>query len=378
MWDLVVVGAGPAGSCAALAALAQRPQARVLMLDRAAIGRDKSCGDGVAPHALDVVEALGGPTTFANHPEISTLELANGDVSVVRRMHRPALVVPRATFDAALATAAVERGVDFRRCRVRAVTTTANGVTLNGNIQARTVIAADGAHSTVRRLDGGRRVARGKVAMALRGYAPTPSGRVGRQVIRFGQSRQPSYAWSFDRGDGWANIGYGEVLHAGRFRAPLSKPLMIKQIEAMLPGSTVGAGQWLGHHLPLSAPYFIHPRGPILYVGDAASLINPLTGEGIYYAVATGALAGVCAVEQRSAPVRSRAYARAVRRLLATHLATTAAVSKAVRVPGVLDAGLRAAAADAGAFDDLVEIGLGRGAVSGRLLAALAEHGVRS
>lgn len=371
MWDLVVVGAGPAGSCAALAALSQCPQARVLILDRAAIGRDKSCGDGIAPHALDVVGALGGETTFAGHPEISTLELANGDIGVVRQMSRPAVVVPRATFDAALATTAVGRGAEFRRCRVRTVTTTAEGVILNGSIQARLVIAADGAHSTVRREARETSLTRGKVAMALRGYAPTPAGRVGRQVIRFGQSRQPSYAWSFDRGDGWANIGYGEVLHSGRLRAPLSKPLMIEQIEAMLPGSTAGAGQWLGHHLPLSAPYFRHPSGPILYVGDAASLINPLTGEGIYYAVATGALAGVCAVGPGTARTRSQAYARAVRRLLGPHLATTAAVSRAVRVPGVLDMGLRAAAAQADAFDDLVEIGLGRGTVSGRLLSAL-------
>ncbi len=371
MWDLVVVGAGPAGSSAAMAALAQRPEARVLMLDRASIGRDKSCGDGIAPHALDIVGALGGPTTFAHHPEISTLELVNGEVGVVRRMRRPALVVPRATFDAALATAALERGAQFSRCRVRTVTSHADGVVLNGDIEARMVIAADGAHSTVRRVSVGPAVARGKVAMALRGYAPTSAGRAGRQVIRFGQTRQPSYAWSFDRGDGWANIGYGEVVHSGRPRTPLRKPLMIEQIEEMLPGSTAGAGQWLGHHLPLSAPYFTHPSGSILYVGDAASLINPLTGEGIYYSVATGAIAGVCAVAPRRESTPAGAYARSVRRLLGPHLATTATLSRAVRVPGVLDVGLRAASADRRAFDDLVEIGLGRGTVTAPLLAAL-------
>lgn len=348
------------------------------MLDRASIGRDKSCGDGIAPHAMDVVGALGGPTAFAGHPEISTLELVNGDVGVVRQMHRPALVVPRATFDAALVTAALERGAQFRRCHVRTVTPRPGGVLLNGSTEARMVIAADGAHSTVRRASGGQPVARGKVAMALRGYAPTTPERAGRQVIRFGQTRQPSYAWSFDRGDGWANIGYGEVLHAGRFRAPLTKPLMIEQIAQMLPGSTRGAEQWLGHHLPLSAPYFAHPGGPIMYVGDAASLINPLTGEGIYYAVATGAIAGAYAVRPHAAATASLAYRRSVRRLLGPHLATTAGLSRAVRLPGVLDAGLRATSADAGAFDDLVDIGLGRGTVTPRLLGALARRGMPS
>ncbi len=374
MWDLAIVGAGPAGSTAAMAALARHPDARVLMLDRAEIGRDKSCGDGIAPHAIDILSALGGPTTFAGHPEVCTLELANGDVGVVRQMIRPALVVPRATFDATLARAAINRGAQFRRCQVRDVEPQPGVVVLNESIEARVVIAADGAHSAVRRATGTHQIASGKVAMALRGYAPTSSQRAGRQVIRFGQTRQPSYAWSFDRGDGWANIGYGEVLHAGRFREMLSKPMMIGQIEQMLPGSTRGGERWLGHHLPLSAPYFAHPGGPIMYAGDAASLINPLTGEGIYYAVATGAIAGACAMQPRAAATASVSYRRAVRRLLGSHLATTAGLSRAVAIPGLLDAGLRAASADAGAFDDLVEVGLGRGTMTARLLLALARN----
>ncbi len=381
MWDLVIVGAGPAGASAALGALTQRTDAKVLILDRAPIGRDKSCGDGIAPHAIDVLAAIGGPTTFSGHPPIPTLELRNGDRGVVRDMRRPALVVPRATFDAAIATSAIERGAEFRPCQVRTVEQRGAGVVINGEIIARTLIAADGAHSTVRRFAteqraGGPSIARGRVAMALRGYAPTPPERRGRQVIRFGQTRQPSYAWSFDRGDGLANIGYGEVVHRGRSRKPLSKALMIEQIEAMLPGSTVGAQQWLGHHLPLSARHFTHPNGPILYAGDAASLINPLTGEGIYYALATGAMAGVCAAREGVSTTAAGAYRAAVRRLLGRHLATTAFLARAVETPGLLDAGLRAASRDQRAFDDLVEVGLGRGTLTARLARGLMAESV--
>ena len=59
LWDLVVVGAGPAGSTAALSALRVRPGASVLLLDRADFPRDKPCGDGIAPHVLDVLSRLG-------------------------------------------------------------------------------------------------------------------------------------------------------------------------------------------------------------------------------------------------------------------------------------------------------------------------------
>ena len=59
VWDLVVVGAGPAGSCAALGALKASPGLRVLLLDRADFPRDKSCGDGIAPHVLDALATVG-------------------------------------------------------------------------------------------------------------------------------------------------------------------------------------------------------------------------------------------------------------------------------------------------------------------------------
>ena len=61
LWDVIVVGAGPAGSAAALSALRVRPGASVLLLDRAEFPRDKSCGDGIAPQVLDVLAALGLP-----------------------------------------------------------------------------------------------------------------------------------------------------------------------------------------------------------------------------------------------------------------------------------------------------------------------------
>jgi hypothetical protein len=58
-WDIVVIGAGTAGAATALGALSVRPGLRVLLLDRAAFPRDKACGDGIAPHVLDVLASVG-------------------------------------------------------------------------------------------------------------------------------------------------------------------------------------------------------------------------------------------------------------------------------------------------------------------------------
>jgi menaquinone-9 beta-reductase len=78
-WDLVVVGAGPAGSSAALAALRRRPDARVLLLDRDDFPRDKSCGDAVAPHTADLLDDLGAGHVLADRVPTGALSLATMD-----------------------------------------------------------------------------------------------------------------------------------------------------------------------------------------------------------------------------------------------------------------------------------------------------------
>jgi menaquinone-9 beta-reductase len=369
-WDVVIVGAGPAGSAAALSVLARRPELKVLLLDRSDFPRDKPCGDGIAPQVLDVLAAVGVAGLLDDWRPVRQLELRRGEAGVRRRMARPAWVVPRTVFDDRLLNAACTAGASFRRHRVREVRVVPGGVVLDGAVEARVVVGADGAHSIVRSAAGlpaGRRR-----ALALRGYAPPRAGTAGRQVIVFSQERQPSYAWSFDRGDGLANVGYGELVVAGR--PGLSRAQLLRRLEELLPGSTTGGTGWRGHHLPLSSWRWSQPDGRLLLAGDAASLVNPMTGEGIYYAVATGVLAGRCAVDAveadggMSAGTRHRA---AFRSLLEGHLRHTAAASRLLAVPGVVPAGLRAAQGSQAVFDDLVDLGLAGGRLTPRTVVAM-------
>jgi flavin-dependent dehydrogenase len=113
----------------------------------------------------------------------------------------------------------------------------------------------------------------------------------------------------------------------------------------------------------------------VLLAGDAAHLVNPMTGEGIYYAVATGVLAGHAAVDALAAgrPATAAAgYTRAVRRLLSRHQRHTTLTARLSGHPRVVAAGIDAAARHRGVFDDLVEIGLGRGTITPRLAGGLA------
>jgi flavin-dependent dehydrogenase len=105
-----------------------------------------------------------------------------------------------------------------------------------------------------------------------------------------------------------------------------------------------------------------------------------MTGEGIYYAVATGIRAGraaVRALDEHWPRGAGHHYRRTVGRLLGRHLRHTAAVDLLQRLPGVIPAGVDAAARHQPVFDDLVEIGLARGTLTPRVLAALAASAAR-
>jgi geranylgeranyl reductase family protein len=365
-WDVAVVGAGPAGAAAALGALRARPDARVLLLDRADFPRDKSCGDGVAPHALDELARLGAAHVLADRVPVRRLRLRAPDGrEVTTRLHRPDHVVPRTVLDARLVEAAVARGAVLRRHTVRRVAVRRDAVVLDGEIHARAVVGADGATGVVRRQLGLPRQPEECTAVAVRGYAAAPPGEP-EQLIVMAERGWPAYAWSFGAGDGTCNVGFGMLLPRLRASDRGGRAELHGRLAELLPGTE--PERLVSHHLPLSTWRPPLPRGRVLLAGDALSLINPLTGEGIYYALLSGRLAGVAAVTT-SDP--ARAYDAALRAELARHLRHTTALARLTARPGVVDAGVAACGRSPGAFDALVEVGLGRGLLTRPLVTGL-------
>lgn len=380
--ELVIVGGGPAGAATALGALQARPGMSVALLDRSDFPRDKTCGDGIAPEVMDLLEGAGAPDIGQGWTPIAQLSMRRGDHVVQRTMARSTWVIPREVFDARLHDAAVAAGADPHTHRVSAINTPATGTSSNSHESSDTVIddafsaplvvGADGVHSAVRRALG---LQTGPTAFALRGYAPVEKNRRGSQVMAFGLARQPSYAWSFDRGDGLANVGYGEVQPPGAPR--LARPQLMAQVEHLLPGSTADGVSWKGAHLPLSEWGFRGSTGRIALTGDAAGMVNPMTGEGIYYAVLTGLLAGraaAAALDTGDLDHFAQNYTHGVRAALGAHLRHSALAAKLCRNGPLLDAGVRAAEGDQRVFDDLVDLGLAGGKITPVVLRRLTRH----
>jgi menaquinone-9 beta-reductase len=361
----VVVGAGPAGAAAALEARRLRPDAAVALVDKAAFPRDKACGDGIGPHAIDELAALGASGVLEGYPPIRGLRLRSpSGLEVAGDPARPNHVVPRAVLDARLVEAATAAGAELRRAGVRRLEQHDGMVVVDGELAGRVVVGADGANSTVRRLLGAPPNSERSLAIAVRGYAPAPAGRP-EQLIAWVAEGWPAYVWSFPTGTGVANVGYG--LLRSRFHGDRAE--LHRRLHDLLPEADPDPASLRAHHLPFSSSRPPLGRGRVLLAGDAASLVNPLSGEGIYYALLSGRLAAQAALTAPRDPVA--AYRCLLTRALGRHLRHAAVLARAIHAPALAEAGLGAAAASPRLFDTLVELGLGQARITPRLLAAL-------
>jgi len=277
---------------------------------------------------------------------------------------RPNYVVPRAVLDARLVEAARAAGAELQRSSVRRLEQRDGLVVVDGELTARVVVGADGANSTVRRLLGGPPNPDRALAIAVRGYAPAPPGRP-EQLIAWVTDGWPAYVWSFPTGTGVANVGYG--LLRSRFHGDRAE--LHRRLHHLLPEADPDPASLRAHHLPFSSFRPPPGRGRVLLAGDAASLVNPLSGEGIYYALASGRLAARAALTAPGEP--AAVYRRLLARALGRHLRHSAVLARAIHAPALAEAGLGAAATSPALFDTLVELGLGQARITPRLLAAL-------
>jgi geranylgeranyl reductase family protein len=282
-FDAIVVGAGPAGSTAALRL--SRAGARVLLLDRERFPRDKPCGGGLTERAVKQLPVAVDPVV---EEVVDRFELGfRYGTRFERGGERPlVLMTQRRRLDAFLAEQAVGAGAVFRD-GVRATAVEADGtVRFDGTAaHADFVVGADGVNGlTARALGFGDR----RHGVALEGNVPYVHAREGRwrgrAVVELG-TVPGGYAWVFPKGE-HVNVGVGGWHTEGpRLREHLERAcagygLPFDRLESVR-----------GYRLPMRRVGEMPVRGRVLLVGDAAGLVDPLSGDGIYEALLSSRLA---------------------------------------------------------------------------------------
>jgi len=334
--DVLIVGAGPAGALAARHLA--RGGASVRLID-ASHPREKPCGGGLTERCVAMTaEVLGRvphvaiervrfesppigrdpypppprrpPSVTVDIPRAST----GGPLS-------PLVVLSRLAFDAALVDDAREAGADLipeRAVDVYADAASAWVATRCRRWRGRYLIGADGASSLVRRRLH-QPFPASHWSLATGAFAAGASSR--EIVVRFVRD-PPGYIWSFPRPD---HLAIGICAPADRAGAPMLRQHLDRWLAAqdLARGCRMTPYSWPIPSLPFQAWADGVPAGERwLLVGDAAGLVDPLTREGIYYALRSGELAAQSLLAADPAP--TQAYARAVQAELVTELALSA------------------------------------------------------
>ncbi|WP_414685296.1 menaquinone reductase [Mycobacterium sp.] len=309
--DVVVVGAGPAGSAAA--AWAARAGRDVLVVDAADFPRDKPCGDGLTPRAVAELQLLGLGGWLDQHIKHRGLRLTGFGGEVEVDWPGPSFpaygsAVPRTELDERIRQVAVHAGAsmlmgrkvvgvsDDSRGRVTSLALrNGGGIT---EVRCRELIVADGARSPLGRMLGREWHQQTTYGVAVRGYLRSPRSddpwlSTNLELRTRHGHLLPGYGWIFPLGNGEVNIGVGAL-------ATERRPADVALKKLINFYTDLRSADWEFDGQPRAVMSALLPMGGAvsgvagpnwMLIGDAAACVNPMNGEGIDYGVETGRLA---------------------------------------------------------------------------------------
>lgn len=363
--DVLVVGAGPAGSAAAYHLA--RHGVNVLAVDRAAFPREKVCGDGLTPRGVRQLLEMGIDVTESGFVRIDGLRTfgpgvkielpwprtdAFPDFGLVRTRHDlDDLLIQNAQKAGALVWQEAEAVQPlFDRDWVRGAVVRRGEGDPEG-VRARFLIAADGAASRFAQHAGVRRDPARPLGVAARRYFRSPRAQEpffeSWLDLHVGHNYLPGYGWIFPVGDGVLNVGAG-LLNTARDFKNLSGKKVYEIFMRQLPPEwelteETAIGKVLSGPLPMGMNRRPLATPGMLVVGDAGGIVNPFNGEGIAYAMESGKIAAELIHEALvlDRPGLAHVYPAVLRQRYGTYFSLGRAFVKAIGSPTIMSASVR-------------------------------------
>jgi geranylgeranyl reductase family protein len=308
IYDVVIVGAGPGGSAAAT--FLARKGVKVLLLDRAMFPRNKTCGDGLTPRAVAAIERLGVLEQVINvsqrigyakviAPNGGEIISSIADTNIEEGAYM--LAAPRLELDHILVENAILSGATLvEGCKVNAIENNADGVIVKGSVKRKThnfrakyAVIATGANMGLLKKQGFLETTPNPI-IAARAYYEGANYDRDFFNFHFNEVTLPGYGWVFPLANNKINVGVGVIPGKSKKQHDIkslyhdfaNRPYMKKVLsDATLLGEV--------QSYPIRTDFMTATlyQQRTLLIGEAAGLVNPLTGEGIDYALECGEIA---------------------------------------------------------------------------------------
>ena len=314
LYDVLIIGAGPSGSNAAISYKNLNPNLKVGLIDKSIFPRDKSCGDAIGPGVISALKRFNNQHILDNEPQVvsttlygpENIGIQNYIPEVKNKEDSIVYVIPRIDLDNRILNLAKDLDVDVfegysfvsfeKDSDNKLVVEIKNGDNIT-KLGAKILVGADGANSRVRKQLNVNTNSDWHKAIAIRAYIDSPNYleifKERTLMFEINVSAEKGYAWAFPSKGNLLNIGIGVPLNIFK-KEKLDINVLLQDFITQLTNRGVvveNIRDEKSYLLPFasSRPKFKNDINVAL-IGDASSMINPMSGEGIFYGMEAGYL----------------------------------------------------------------------------------------